>query len=70
MGTKKKSTGGHNDLSAEEAGRKFEISIGELKRLMETRGVKELNERYGGLSGIEQKLKTNLINGKIKLKIF
>ncbi len=69
MATKKKTTTGSNDLSGEEAGHGFGISIRELEMLMQTRGaegIKELNERYGGLSGIEKQLKTNLINGKIK----
>jgi len=71
MAMKKKSTAGHNDLSGEEAGREFGISIEKLKTLMQTRGgesIQKLNETYGGLSGLEQKLKTNLITGKIKLK--
>ncbi|CAF0953793.1 unnamed protein product [Adineta steineri] len=61
MATKKKSTAGSN-----ETGHEYGISIEELETLMQTRddkGIKELNERYGGLSGIEQKLKTNLLNG-------
>jgi hypothetical protein len=69
MATKKKSIADSNDLSGEEAGHKFGISVQELEMLMQRRGdegTKELNEKYGGLSGIEQKLKTNLVNGKIK----
>ncbi|CAF1387663.1 unnamed protein product, partial [Rotaria sordida] len=65
MATKKKSTNDHND-SSEGARHAFGISIQELETLMRTRGhegVKELNETYGGLNGIGQKLKTNLING-------
>jgi hypothetical protein len=69
MAKKKKSNAGHNDISAEEAGREFGISLKELETLMQTgvpEGIKELNETYGGLSGLGQKLKTNLINGKIR----
>jgi hypothetical protein len=71
MRTKKKSNAGHDDLSGEAAGHEFGISIEELETLMQRRGdesIQELNETYGGLSGLEQKLKTNLINGEIKLK--
>jgi len=67
MAKKKKSIADHNALLAEEAGREFGISLKELETLMQTRGhegVKELNETYGGLSGLGQKLKTNLITGK------
>lgn len=67
MAKKKKSTAGHNTLSPEEAGRTFGISLKELENLMQTRGhegIKELNDTYGGLSGLAQKLNTNLINGK------
>ncbi|CAF3868664.1 unnamed protein product [Rotaria sp. Silwood1] len=62
----KKSTDSHNYSSSENARREFGISIQELEKLMQKRGhegIKQLNETYGGLSGIEQKLKTNLING-------
>ncbi|CAF1167411.1 unnamed protein product [Rotaria sordida] len=55
MAKKKKSTTSDNDLSSEDARREFEISIEELEKLMETRGhesIKELNETYGGLSGL------------------
>ena len=55
-----------NALSAIEAGREFGIALKELETLMQTRGqdgVKDLNENYGGLSGLGQKLKTNLITG-------
>lgn len=58
--------------SAEEAGREFGISLKELENLMQTRGhdgIRELNETYGGLSGMGQKLKTNLITGKKKRSI-
>jgi Ca2+ transporting ATPase len=69
MAKKKKGTADPNAVSAEEAGREFGISLKELETLMQTRGhegVKEVNETYGGLSGLGQKLKTNLISGKIK----
>ncbi|CAF1234832.1 unnamed protein product [Rotaria sordida] len=55
MAKKKKSTTSDNDLSSEDARREFGISIEELEKLMETRGhegIKELNETYGGLSGL------------------
>ncbi|CAF1314828.1 unnamed protein product [Rotaria sordida] len=66
MAEGRKTTNDHNDSSSEDARRGFGISIQELETLMQTRGhegIKELNETYGGLNGIEQKLKTNLING-------
>ncbi|CAF3048384.1 unnamed protein product, partial [Rotaria sp. Silwood2] len=66
MAKKKKSTDDHADSSSEYAGREFGISIQELETLMQTRGhegIQQLNETYGGLSGLEQKLKTNLITG-------
>ncbi|CAF0797946.1 unnamed protein product [Rotaria sordida] len=66
MAKKKKTTAGHNNLTAEEAGREFGLSVRELEALMQTRGhegIQELNETYGGLSGLAQKLKTNLITG-------
>lgn len=67
---KKKRSSADNDSSAAaaEAAREFGISLRELETLMQTRGhegIKELNETYGGLSGLVQKLKTNLITGKI-----
>jgi hypothetical protein len=68
MAKKRKSIADQNTLSASEAGREFGISLKELENLMQTRGhegIKELNETYGGLSGLGQKLKTNLITGKI-----
>jgi hypothetical protein len=67
MAKKKKGTNGPNDVSAEEAGREFGISLKELEGLMQTRGqdgIRELNETYDGLSGLGQKLKTNLITGQ------
>ena len=68
MAKKKKSTADPNAVSAIDAGREFGISLKELETLMQTRGhegIRELNELYGGLSGLGQKLKTNLITGKI-----
>jgi Ca2+ transporting ATPase len=68
MAKKKKGTADPNAVSAEEAGREFGISLKELETLMQTRGhegVKEINETYGGLSGLGLKLKTNLIAGRI-----
>ncbi|CAF5168025.1 unnamed protein product, partial [Rotaria magnacalcarata] len=50
MAKKKKPTAGQNELSPEDAGREFGISLKELETLMQTRGhegVKELNETYG-----------------------
>ena len=66
---KKKKTAGHdqNDLAAISAGREFGISLKELETLMQTRDhdeIRELNEVYGGLSGLGQKLKTNLVTGE------
>jgi hypothetical protein len=68
MAKKKKTVADPNALSAGEAGREFGISLKELETLMQTRGhegIKELNDTYGGLSGLGQKLKTNLITGTI-----
>ena len=45
----------------------FEVTISDLQRLMENRGpasVKYLNERYGGIQGLCQKLKTSTHDGK------
>jgi hypothetical protein len=67
MAKKKKATIDPNAQSAEDAGREFAISLKELETLMQTRGregMEELNANYGGLSGLGQKLKTNLISGK------
>jgi hypothetical protein len=69
MAKKKKSAIDQNIRSAEEAGREFGISLKDLETLMQTRGhegIEQLKDVYGGLSGLEQKLKTNLINGKKK----
>ncbi|CAF3879115.1 unnamed protein product [Adineta steineri] len=66
MAKKKKATDGHDDQSAAAAAREFGITYKELEVLMQTRGhegVKEINDTYGGLSGLGQKLKTNLITG-------
>ncbi|CAF1068097.1 unnamed protein product [Rotaria sp. Silwood1] len=66
MAKKKKITHGANDISPEEARREFGISYDELEKLMQTRGhegILKLNESYGGLAGLGQKLKTNLITG-------
>jgi len=44
----------------------FDISCQDLAYLMQLHnqdGVKELNETYGGLVGLEKKLQTNLITG-------
>jgi hypothetical protein len=68
MAKKKKSIPENNVISAEEAGREFGITLKQLETLMQTRGhdgVAELNEIFGGLSGLGQKLKTNLVTGKI-----
>ena len=68
MAKKKKSTTDANVLSAADAGREFGISLQELEKLMQTRGregLEEVNNIYGGLTGLGQKLKTNLISGKI-----
>ncbi|CAF1442172.1 unnamed protein product [Rotaria sp. Silwood1] len=64
MTTKRKSTAGYYHVSVEEARREFGISLRELKTLMQRRGyegIRELNETHGGLQGLGQKLKTNLI---------
>lgn len=73
MAKKKKSVADPNAISAEEAGREYGISLQELETLMQTRGhdgVKELNETYGGLSGLGQKLKTNLITGRENIVLY
>ena len=69
MGKKKKSADDTQARAADAAGREFGISLKELDTLMQTRGregMEELNANYGGLSGLGQKLKTNLITGKTK----
>ncbi|CAF0795587.1 unnamed protein product [Adineta steineri] len=66
MAKKRKADQANLDALSEEAGREFGISLKDLKTLMQTRGhdgVRELNEIHGGLSGIGQRLKTNLITG-------
>ena len=63
---KKKKTTQDNNISFEQAAQQFGISLKDLERLMQTRGsdgITELNDIHGGLSGMGQKLKTNLING-------
>lgn len=67
MAKKKKSNAGQDELSPSAAGQEFGISLKELQGLMQTRGhegIRDLNDNYGGLSGLGQKLKTNLITGK------
>jgi hypothetical protein len=63
MAKKKKSTQDPNEINAVEAGKMFGISLKDLETLMQTRGVEELQDLYGGISGLGQKLKTNLITG-------
>ncbi|CAF4727371.1 unnamed protein product [Rotaria magnacalcarata] len=66
MAKKKKTTNDTNEISSAAAALEFGISFDELEKLMQTRGhegVLTLNETYGGLSGLGQKLKTNLITG-------
>ncbi|CAF0924356.1 unnamed protein product [Adineta ricciae] len=66
MAKKKKDNQENNDTLSEEAGREFGIKLKQLETLMQTRGhdgIKELNEAYGGLSGLGQRLKSNLITG-------
>ncbi len=69
MAKKKGNTAENNDVSAAEAAKQFDISLKDLETLMQTRGhdgIKELNEVHGGLSGLGQKLKTNLVAGTIE----
>ena len=69
MAKKKKDNQENNDTLSEEAGREFGIKLKQLETLMQTRGhdgIKELNEAYGGLSGLGQRLKSNLITGRTK----
>ena len=73
MAKKKKATHVANDISPEQARQEFGISLDGLKSLMQTRGhdgMIQLNETFGGLSGLGEKLKTNLINGKIFIAKF
>lgn len=68
MAKKKKSPTEDNNQLIEEARREYGVSLKELQNLMQTRGreaAEELNSTYGGLSGLGQKLKTNLITGKL-----
>ena len=69
MAKKKKTAagGGPDDISAEQAGREFGVALKELETLMQTRGldgIKDLNDNFGGIKGMGEKLKTNLIIGK------
>lgn len=67
MAKKKKTVDENNDLSSIEAAKQFGVSLNELESLMQTRGhdgTRELNDIHGGLSGLAQKLKTNLVSGK------
>jgi hypothetical protein len=67
MAKKRKAAAEANARLAEDAGREFGISLKDLETLMQTRGregMEELNNNYGGLTGLGQKLKTNLITGK------
>lgn len=67
MAKKKKGNEANQETPSEEAGREFGIALKDLETLMQTRGhdgIKELNEVYGGLSGLGQRLKSNLITGK------
>ena len=69
MAKKKKNLLENNDISLEEAARQFGISLKDLENLMQTRGpdgMRDLNEIHGGLNGLGQKLKTNLISGKYR----
>ena len=69
MAKKKKPSSSPNDLSAEQASHEFGITLKELETLMQTRGhegIKQIDETYGGLGGLGQKLKTNLITGKME----
>lgn len=67
MAKKKKNTQGNHELAVEDASKQFGIALKDLENLMQTRGqdgMREINDIHGGLSGIGQKLKTNLISGK------
>ena len=71
MAKKKKNTVDDNAVSTQEAAREFGISLKDLTTLMQTRGhegINDLNEKFAGLSGMGQRLKTNLITGKISIK--
>ena len=63
MAKKKKSTQDTNETNAEAASKMFGISLKDLETLMQTRGIEELHDIHGGISGLGQKLKTNLITG-------
>lgn len=71
MAKQKKSSARYSKVSADAAGCEFRISVRELELLMQTRGhegIRELNDSFGGLNGLEEKLKTNLITGKNRNK--
>ena len=66
MAKKKKNTEENNARMMEEASKQFGISLKDLESLMQTRGqeaLREINDIHGGLTGVGQKLKTNLISG-------
>ena len=66
MTKKKKTQDDGLDPSSIEAAKQFGISLKQLETLMQTRGhegSRELNDIYGGLNGLGQRLKTNLISG-------
>ena len=70
MPKKEKPTQENNDILPEEADQEFGISLNCIKELMETRGhdgIIMVNASLGGLAGLAEKLKTNLITG-INLK--
>lgn len=66
MSKKTKSGTDSTALTSIQAERQFGITLKELENLMQTRGsdgVKQLQEVFGGINGLEQKLKTNSITG-------
>ncbi len=66
MGKKKKSTQEINEIAREDAEKQYGISLKDLETLMQARGIEELQDIHGGVGGLGQKLKTNLITGKLK----
>lgn len=61
-------SGNNTNNNAAVACSQFEVSVGELQRLMESRGpaaIKFLKERYGGVQGLCKKLKTSTHEGKL-----
>lgn len=63
---KKNNTQGNHELAVEDASKQFGIALKDLENLMQTRGqdgIREINDIHGGLTGVGQKLKTNLIHG-------